>query len=362
VSEAADVADVVVVGGGLAGVSVAYHLAAAGARAVLVDRHDPGRATDAGAGILSPETTRVAGHAWAALAHDCGRYYRELAAALPGDGDHGFGECGLLSVALGDWDIGPCDELAARSPGLVRVSAEEARARFPPLAEVTRAYWHAGAGRVDGRRFAGAVLAAAEGLGLEVVPASAERVAPGRVEAGGRTLRCGAVVIAGGAWSPQVAGQLGVELPVGPERGQIAHLRVDAETGGWPIVAPVLGDYFVPWPGGRVATGATREPGAGFAAHATVAGLRQLANEVARVAPGLVEAEVLEVRVGLRPASGDGLPVLGPVRAGVLVATGYGADGLLLSPWCGRLVASWALGAPVDAALEPFLASRFVGA
>ncbi|HVM66375.1 MAG TPA: FAD-dependent oxidoreductase [Acidimicrobiales bacterium] len=352
-----DAVDVVVIGGGLAGASVAYHVVAAGARAVLVDRHDAGRATDAGAGILSPETTRVAGEAWAALARDCGRYYRELARELPGD--HGFGECGLLSVALGTWDTEACDELAARSPGLAPIGADEARARFPPLADVTRAYWNPGAARVDGRRFAAAVLTAAEAMGLERVAASADRVAPGRVEAGGRVLRCGAVVVSGGAWSPQVAAQVGADLPVAPERGQIAHLRVDADTSGWPIVSPVLGDYFVPWPGGRVATGATREPGAGFAAHTTVAGLRQLANEVARVAPGLVDAEVLEVRVGLRPASSDGLPVLGPVAGGVFVATGYGADGLLLSPWCGRLVASWALGAPVDDALEPFLATRF---
>jgi len=355
--------DVVVIGGGLAGASVAYHLVAAGARATLVDRRDPGRATDAGAGILSPETTRAAGDEWDALAAACGRYYRELSAALPGD--HGFAECGLLAVALGDWDAGACDDLLARSPALTAVTPEEARRRFPPLADVARAVWNPGAARVDGRRFAAAVLAAAEARGLERVDASADRVSGGEggeggeVEAGGDVWACGAVVIAGGAWSPAMAAQLGVELPVHPERGQIAHLGIEEDTSGWPIVSPVLGDYFVPWPGGRVATGATREPDAGFAPRATVAGVRQLVNEVGRVAPGLLGAELLEVRVGLRPASADGLPVLGAVADGVWVATGYGADGLLLSPWCGKLVASWALGGALEPGLEPFLASRF---
>jgi D-amino-acid dehydrogenase len=88
--------------------------------------------------------------------------------------------------------------------------------------------------------------------------------------------------------------------------------------------------------------------------------VRQVLNEVARVAPGLVDATLLEIRVGLRPACRDGLPVLGRVRDNVFVATGYGADGLLLSPWCGSLVASWVLGASPDPAVEPFLASRFV--
>jgi len=98
---------------------------------------------------------------------------------------------------------------------------------------------------------------------------------------------------------------------------------------------------------------------AGFAPQPTVAGVRQLVNEVARVAPGLVDAAIVEIRVGLRPASADGRAILGEVAAGVFVATGYGADGLLLSPWCGRLVASWVLGAAPSPEMAPFLASRF---
>jgi len=372
--------DAVVIGGGLAGACVAYHLVTAGARTALVDRRDAGRATDAGAGILSPETTRVAGRAWSRLALDCGHYYPRLAAAITGggagdalaDGDVGFGPCGLLAVALADWDIDAYEQLVvvaqARDAdgGIVEIGSDEARGRFPALGPLTRAFWNPGAARVDGRRFCTAVLRAARRHGLECVDASVDRLVAGAgggtVEAGGRRLRCTTVVVAGGAWSPPLAAQLGVDIPVRPERGQIAHLSVaGADTGAWPIVSPVLGHYLVPFPGGRVATGATREPDAGWAVAPTVAGVRQVMNEVARIAPGLLEAELLEVRVGLRPASGDGLPVLGqlPGVGNAFVATGYGADGLLLSPWCGRLVASWVLGAAPDPALAPFMAARF---
>jgi D-amino-acid dehydrogenase len=375
-----DVWDAVVVGGGLAGACVAYHLVTGGARTALLDRRDAGRATDAGAGILSPETTRVAGRAWSGLALDCGRYYPELAATLAADGepgdDVGFGPSGLLAVALADWDIDAYEQLLvvaqARNAdgGIVEIGPDEARRRFPALGTLTRALWNPGAARVDGRRFCAAVLRSARRHGLECVDASADRLVVGErgveaVEAGDRRLRCATVVVAGGAWSPPLAAQLGVDIPVGPERGQIAHLSVPgADTGSWPIVSPVLGHYLVPFPGGRVATGATREPDAGFAVAPTVAGVRQVMNEVARVAPGLVDAELLEMRVGLRPASGDGLPVLGrlPGVGNGFVATGYGADGLLLSPWCGRLVASWVLGAAPDPALAPVMATRFVGA
>jgi len=84
-------------------------------------------------------------------------------------------------------------------------------------------------------------------------------------------------------------------------------------------------------------------------------------NELARVAPGLVGATLVEVRVGLRPACRDGLPVLGrlPGLDNVYVATGYGADGLLVSPWCGQLVAREVLGGP-EPGVDPFRAERFL--
>ncbi len=366
-----DRADVVVVGGGLAGASVAYHLVAGGARTTLIDRHHDGRATDAGAGILSPETTRVAGEAWPPLARACGRYYAELAARLEGDGedDHGFGRTGLLAVALADWDVEAFEQLAAAAVGgrVREIEPSEAKARFPALGAVTRALWNPDAGRVDGRRFSGAVLRSAVRAGLDVVSGLAEGlvVSGGRVvgvAVGGDTVGCGAVVVAGGAWTPTLAEPLGVALPVGPERGQIVHLHAPhLDTSDWPIVSPVLGCYVVPWPGGRAAVGATREPEAGFTVAPTVAGVRMVLNEVARVAPGLVDATLVEIRVGLRPACRDGLPVLGrlPGWDNAYVATGYGADGLLLSPWCGRVLAAEVLGSAPDPELDAFRPMRF---
>jgi D-amino-acid dehydrogenase len=167
------------------------------------------------------------------------------------------------------------------------------------------------------------------------------------LRAGHGDIDAGAVVISGGAWSPAFERQLGVRVPVVPARGQIIHVRLDdADTGAWPIVQPILGHYVVPWPGGRIAVGATVEPEAGFRAEPTVAGMRQLFGETMRVVPGLSGAVFLEVRVGLRPVTVDGLPVLGrvPGHDEVFVATGYGADGLLLSPYSGELVAHQVLG------------------
>jgi D-amino-acid dehydrogenase len=372
--------DAVVIGGGLAGACVAYHWSDAGASTLLVDRRDPGRATDAGAGILSPETNKHPLDAWDELVRACGHLYPKLVGALGerGGGETGYDRCGLLTLALADWDLEEFENAATlilqrqerRGPSdagpLVRVTADEAKELYPPLGRVTGALYHPGAARVDGRLFNAGVLAGAHAAGLQARVGDARLVLNGdrveAVEVAGERVPCGSVVIAGGAWSDAFGAVLGVSIPIVPARGQIIHLRVPgADTGAWPILSPVLGMYQVPWPDSRVAVGATVEPEAGFDPRPTVGGMRMVFGEALRVAPGLADASFLEVRVGLRPVSADDLPVVGPVPgwANVHVATGYGANGLLLSPYCGQGVAAAALGGAVDPVLAPFSASRF---
>src|SRR6516164_6757952 len=103
--------DVAVVGGGLVGTATAYELARGGARTVLYDRGDAGRATDAGAGILSPETTERADPAWAALARAAGAHYDDLIPQL--GGETGWSRCGILELATRDTDVPSWEALAA---------------------------------------------------------------------------------------------------------------------------------------------------------------------------------------------------------------------------------------------------------
>ncbi|MFM8972872.1 MAG: NAD(P)/FAD-dependent oxidoreductase, partial [Actinomycetota bacterium] len=158
---------------------------------------------------------------------------------------------------------------------------------------------------------------------------------------------------------------LGLDAPVLPIRCQIAHLDLPdlPDTGAWPMVQPVHGHYMVPWPGGRVVVGATVED-AGFAPTTTVAGVEEVMREAQRVLPGLAGAALRELRVGLRPWSTDGLPLLGvvadaPVTSTVVVAAGHGANGLMLGPLSGRIAADLALGRTPAADPAPFAPGRF---
>jgi D-amino-acid dehydrogenase len=102
------------------------------------------------------------------------------------------------------------------------------------------------------------------------------------------------------------------------------------------------------------------EPEAGFEARPTVGGVHGLISEVVQLAPALAAATFLEVRVGLRPVAADDAPILGrlPGLDNAFVATGHGANGLLLGPHTAHLVAAAVLG-PDPRELEPFSPSRF---
>jgi len=168
-----------------------------------------------------------------------------------------------------------------------------------------------------------------------------------------------AVVVAAGACTAGVCAGLGVRLTVGPQRGQIVHARLPGtQTAAWPVVLPDRDPYLVAFPGGRVVFGATREQ-AGFAYHTTVGGVGSLLAGAAELAPGLREAELLETRIGFRPVTGDGRPLLGPLAEGLIVATGHGPEGLTAGPWSGLAVALLALGEPPVTDLAPFDPSRF---
>jgi len=375
--------DVIVIGGGLLGFSTAYHCVLAGARTTLVDRRDAGWATGAGAGIISSETeTRGLPH-WFEFAVQAGAYYPPLLESLKADGavDTGYARCGLVLAATGE------DELAAFAAGRDRILArqrsrgtpapedlreitpDEARRFFPAFRTVLGAVYHRHAARVDGRLLAQALQNAAQRRGLEVRRGSATALTTDGARVTGVVIdgeACPAarVVIAGGAWSKAFGDQLRVRIPVEPQRGQIIHLKMrGVNVSDWTIVNGFRGHYIVPWPDGRVVVGASRETGSGYDPRLTAGGVREVLTEALRAAPGLVDGEIHEMRVGLRPLAVDGLPVLGavPAVAGVYLATGHGPSGLQLGPFSGKVVADVALGRDPGVDLDPFRVTRFDG-
>ena len=121
--------DVVVAGGGLVGTATAYELARRGTRVLLCDRGDPGRATDAGAGILSPDTTERDDPVWVELCHLAGAHYDTLLPNLAGD--TGWARCGILKLATRDSDVPAFEWTVARAPAAIEITPDEG-ARWCP--------------------------------------------------------------------------------------------------------------------------------------------------------------------------------------------------------------------------------------
>ncbi|HEY8445776.1 MAG TPA: FAD-dependent oxidoreductase [Thermomicrobiales bacterium] len=371
--------DSIIIGGGLLGWSTAYRLVRAGARVLVIDRADAGHATQAGAGIISPGTSFRPLPAFFPFASAAVADYPRLLEELAEDGetDTGYEVCGQLLIARDEDEAARLPEALRllterRDQGmgnigeLTRLDSAGARALFPPLADIPGAIHVAGAARVDGRRLRGAIRQASERRGATVLTGDAVPVVEGDrvtgVRVDGHSLAAGSVVLAGGAWSGKLAEQLGFRLPVEPQRGQILHLDVpETSTGDWPIITGFHDHYLLAFRPCRVVMGGTRETGSGFDVRITAGGVREVLNIGLSTAPGLANATIAEIRVGLRPLSADGLPILGraPGFANLYLCTGHGPSGLQLGPFSGGVTARLILGQDPGVDLTPFAAERF---
>lgn len=342
--------DVVVVGGGVIGLSCAWRAARRGARVAVVEGgQPPAGATRVAAGMLAPVGELAFGEPeLLKMTLAAAELYPGFVAELESASgvDTGYSCDGALHVAL---DRDEAAELRRvhelqRSLGLGAEWLPPRRCRElePGLTPSFNGGVHApGEGSVDPRALVAALLAALAGedgaevfTGCEVEAAlfDGDRVAGVRTEAG-QELRAGAVVLAAGAWSGEAAWlPPRARPPVRPVKGQILELR--PREGAAPCSRVVASEriYLVPRPDGRLIVGATVEE-QGFDTAVTAGGVHELLREAYRLLPEVAEMELVEAMAGLRPGTPDNLPRLGPSPIeGLLWATGHYRNGILLAP------------------------------
>ena len=247
---------------------------------------------------------------------------------------------GTLQVARDEDEVRQLEQLTGglRGTGVSHsfLDAREARQLEPGLGEGIRAGLlvpqH---GYVRAATLVTALVDAGTRRGVTIsrgdVRAISTTPGPLAVTTADETIAAEAVVIAAGSWSGEIAMTPAVPPPVRPVRGQLVQLRL-AES---PISRIVWGShaYLVPWQDGSVLIGATVED-VGFDERVTAAGVRHLLDSGVELIPGLNAAIFEEARAGLRPATSDELPIIGPssTMRGVYYATGHYRNGVLLAP------------------------------
>lgn len=365
--------DVLVLGGGVIGLSVAYRLACEGVACMVLDRRELGReASWAGAGLIPPtsETRNEALHPMVRLRSWSAELFAGWSDQLREETgvDNGFRRCGGLDVAGTEAEEQALRATAGRwrAEGIVheRLAAEDFRRVEPALnPEVAAAYFLPDRAQVRNPWHLRALIAACVRRGVRLEPfqavdrleARGDRVVA--VHAAGRAIPCGQVVMAAGAWSGLLLGSLGVIAPTPPLKGQIVLLRQEG-----PLLKRIVEhgkSYLVPREDGRVLMGATEED-AGFDTRSTAAAVRDLLNEAIWLCPALARAEVERSWAGLRPGSLDARPYIGPAPGfrNLIVAAGHKRAGLQLSPATGELVADLVLGREPRMDLDGFRVDR----
>lgn len=371
--------DVLVVGGGVIGLSIAWRAAQAGLCVTLVDPAPGSGASRVAAGMLAPVTeAHYNEHSLLRLDVSSAERYPDFVADLHERTgiDPAYSTVGTVVAAVDGDDHRWAQELLAfhRSQDLPTqpLTSRQLRTLEPFLTPDLRGGLLVETDhQVDPRRLLAALLAACRGVGVEFVAEPVRGVAregdtaTGVVLGDGSTRSAGQVVLAAGAWTGLLEG-----LPPGafdalrPVKGQLLRLHVP------PALRPLLRHcvrgivhgasiYLVPRADGELVVGATVED-KGFDTTVTAGAVHELLRDAYGLVPALSELTLVEPNAGLRPATLDHGPLLGRAHLErLVVATGHHRNGILLTPVTAEVIRDVLLGNDLPPVAAPFAADRF---
>jgi sarcosine oxidase subunit beta len=375
--------DVIVIGAGIIGSSIAYHLAQRNASVILVEKGDLAAGSSGACdGLIFLQSKKPGIHLQ--LAMESRKRFARLRSSLPVAIE--YRECGGMVVIESDEELAVMHEFVKEQQKIglevTLLNADQARQLEPHLSEhilgATRSPLD---GQVNPIALTLGFALGAKNLGAQVITGATIHgidTTSGRVSAvetdTGR-FEADIIVNAAGSHAPEIGTMVGLPIPIKPRRGQIIvteacppmlnHCMISAKYIAAkfnPEIAKAGGEgiSIEQTENGNFLLGSTREF-VGYDKRTTSKGLKSIAAKTAGIVPALEQVNVIRAFAGLRPYTPDGLPILGPVAdvPGFFMAAGHEGDGIALSPITGELIAQMIITGKSDFPLDAFRLSRF---
>ncbi len=364
-------ADILIIGGGVIGCSIAYELSREKVRVLLLERDRIGcEASGEAAGMLAPQAEGLSPGPFLDLCLKSREMFAPLSQELKAETgiDIEYLASGILYLLLTEEDEVSgkrmFEEQLARGLRVEWWDHQQVRKAEPQVTpEVRAALYLPDDHQVQNARMVRALYLAAARRGVEFLRGSPVTgiLLEGNRVVGVRSLsetyHAAKVVIAAGAWSGVVGELAGIDIPVRPARGQLLTLETRGEL--FRHILYTSRAYLVPRLNGEVVVGSTVEF-VGFEKLVTGAGIEGLLTAAREVVPALAPRPLLHAWAGFRPWSPDELPYLGevPGLSGLFIASGHFRNGILLAPITGRLMATLLLDREPSSSLHPFRLGR----
>ncbi len=368
-------ADVLIVGGGIIGCSIAYFLRKQGAEVIVLEKGDIGaQASSAAAGLLAPIRPLCQRDPFKVLQLAGLVRFSSFVPELEA----------VSGITVGYEQTGTLRLLPAEKLDAVQAWAEvwqhagyhievltpqEAYTRQPNLSSgLYGAVTIAEEAQVVPVQLVQAYAQAALNLGA-LLYAHTEVVALQRSERGSRItglwtnqgdlLTCNQLILAAGAWSARCGTWLGIKLPVRPVRGELIALEQPSLPVRHIIFDEGIFDediYIAPKLNGTVVVGATKAD-VGFDTSVSAGGVLHLLTVATQLLPALAHCPIHRMWAGLRPKTPDSRPLLGPIPSweNVVIASGHGGFGVLLSAITGEMVVELVTTGTIPEIIRPFV-------
>lgn len=339
---------IAIVGGGIVGSTAAYYLTRAGYHVTLFDE-GTGQATKAAAGIICPWFSQRRNKPWYHLVSKGAEFYHQLIADLSSDSfdvANIFEEQGTLLIRKSEKalnrDQKAAEEKRKDSPAIQEVKTvwnDNLKDYCPLLETDLNATFVTGGARVDGFVLINTLHAAIQKLGATVYYETTKLVSPETLYSpslGQKQYQ--AILLAAGAWLPNLLNPLGYTVDIRPQKGQLYTIHNDQwQNNQWPVIMPPGKIDIIPNKKGEIVLGATHEDDQGFDLSVDASKLKKLTAEAKLWIPTIDQYQIKSTRVGTRAYTSDYSVLVGqvPETHTLWAISGLGSSGLTSGPYLG---------------------------